>query len=60
MVSENALEVERLGNDAVLGGGVKVTVTVKVKVPLVVGVPLRVPVVEFRLRPGGATRIDHA
>ena len=60
MVSENALEVERLGNDAVLGGGVKVTVTVKVKVPLVVGVPLRVPVLEFRLRPDGATLIDHA
>lgn len=54
IVRENAFDVERLGDDAVPGGGVSVTPTVNLKVPLVVGVPLSVPVVESKVRPGGA------
>jgi hypothetical protein len=52
------LDVERLGDPAVLGGGVSVTPTVKRKVPLVVGVPLSVPVLLFKLKPGGAGLIN--
>ena len=59
IVRENTFDVERLGDDAVLGGGVSVTPTVNLKVPLVVGVPLSVPVAESRVSPGGAGLMNH-
>jgi hypothetical protein len=58
IVRENALDVVSVGNAATPGGALSVTVMLKLKVPLVVGVPLRVPVAAPRLSPGGVVSID--
>ena len=35
-----------------------VALTVKLNVPIVVGVPVIIPVVEFRFKPAGSVRLD--
>jgi hypothetical protein len=54
----NAFDVERVGNAVIPGGALSVTVTLKLKGPLVAGVPLRVPLLGPRLRPGGGVSMD--
>jgi hypothetical protein len=58
IVRENALDVVSVGKAKLLGGALSITVMLKLKVPLVVGVPLRVPVAWLRLSPGGVVSID--
>ena len=57
IVSENAFAVERLGKAAIPAGGVAVTVTLKLKTPLAVGLPLRT--FPLSCKPGGSLSMDH-
>ena len=58
IVRANGFDVVRVGNAATPGGALSVTEMTKLKVPLVVGVPLRVPVAAPRLSPGGGVSMD--
>jgi hypothetical protein len=58
IVRANGFDVEREGAAVAVKGANAVTVMLKLKVPAVLGVPLRVPVVVSRLSPGGGESMD--
>ncbi len=57
IVRENLFDVESIGNAAIPGGGVTVTVILKLNVPLAPGVPLKT--FALSCRPGGIVSMDH-